>query len=281
MATYQKLFLEDGIDIKGDAEITKGVKAGKLSTVDPYITTSSNYVATSGRPAGLVTTYKATAVSSGLDEFLSTDTVVGLDSGAGFLPGDIVQITGAHRSTNNSLYQVATYSGDTLTIATAPSSPEFNFFKFEFDVDGGNNSSAQIVKVCVGVMQINAAGQFRAGRGDNVFTNFVFEGLDPNVGGDYLNFTSTMVDFTTTPLARFNTFSNNGPVFVSLPEISVVGNGVQALFIFTGSAGTHMEMTIETSGPDTLDNGEDTQIVLDNQYQRVNMVGIEGIWYIS
>lgn len=84
--------------------------------------------------------------------------------------------------------------------------------------------------------------------------------------------------FTLTTNDYLIEISNTGSITINLPLLSSATYGIKYIIIKTGSGGN---ITVQSSGTDTINSGNTTSVTLSQQYSRLEIIaGPSSLWYI-
>jgi hypothetical protein len=157
------------VTIPGDLVVqgtTTSVDNENMQTQDNHIYLNKDYTTVSGQTGGLALNYLPTATTDteAAGGFTAATTVAttgasGLATGG----GAFVQVSGAANPANDGIYEVATHTGNVLTIN---GSPTHRFCNTAFTVDA-TGSSATFTIVNISVIQSNTTGDWQLGKADD------------------------------------------------------------------------------------------------------------------
>lgn len=200
---------DDYLEINTDSRVLQsffvkgssiGLYTDELNIESGYAFFNQNYTTVAAQTGGVVinylptstaTTVAATGFVAGVAS-VSNPTVRTVGSGT-FSAGDLIMISGAHKETNDGLYEVLSHSGTLLTIrgvGTSATLQGFSSTQFETDT----TVAGTITKVNVSVLRSGTDGVWEVGKGSTnslSFNDLVTSatGLPPTgaAGGDLIS----------------------------------------------------------------------------------------------
>jgi len=153
--------------VKGDLVVegtTFTVEAETVRFEDNYLYINDGYTADAAHPGGMVVnydpdpgTYSDTVTTGG---FTGAQTVA-TTLASGLSAGDFVQISGAANTNNNGLFEVASHSGNVLTVKAAGVAAEYCQDTFTPD----STAQGTLTKVSVSVIRAGTDGVWEVGQG--------------------------------------------------------------------------------------------------------------------